>query len=91
VRQKYYNLKQRENVDFKQFDETVEHIISACTVLAKEQYIQRHDAVCAELHCNMCKEIGENYTANSCMAMYRNWYKQFMKVRLPYCGTKSAN
>jgi hypothetical protein len=21
-------------------------------------YIQRHDTVCAELHCNICKEIG---------------------------------
>ena len=29
----------------KQFDETVEHIISACPVLAKEQYIKRCDSV----------------------------------------------
>ena len=41
-----------------QFDETVEHIISACPVLAKNQYIKRHDRVCAELYFNVCKEIG---------------------------------
>jgi hypothetical protein len=65
-----YKQRQRANVDCKQFDETVEQIISACTVLAKGQYIQRHDTVCAELHCNMCEEIGGNCTASSCMAVY---------------------
>jgi adenosylcobinamide amidohydrolase len=42
----------------KQFDETIEHIISACPILAKEQYIKRHDRVCAQLHFNICKETG---------------------------------
>ena len=42
----------------KQFDETVEHIISACPVLAKEQYTKGHDRMCAQLHFNMCKEVG---------------------------------
>jgi len=27
----------------QQFDETTDHIISACPILAKEQYIKRHD------------------------------------------------
>jgi hypothetical protein len=57
MEQKYYAQKQRANVDCKQFDETVEQIISACPVLAEEQYIKRHDTVCAELYCNICKEI----------------------------------
>jgi len=35
----------------------VEHIIAACPILAKEQYIKRHDRVCAQLHFNICKEI----------------------------------
>jgi hypothetical protein len=35
----------------------VEHIISACPILAKEQYIKRHDSVCVQLHFNICKEI----------------------------------
>ena len=36
----------------------MEHIISPCPILAKEQYIKRHDTVCAQLHFNKCKEIG---------------------------------
>jgi hypothetical protein len=57
MQQKYYTQKQTANVDCKQFDETVEQIISGCPVLAEEQYIKRNDTVCAELHCNICKEI----------------------------------
>jgi hypothetical protein len=38
------------------FDETIDHIISACPILAKEQYIKRHDRVRAKLHFNICKE-----------------------------------
>jgi hypothetical protein len=30
----------------------------ACPVLAIEQYIKRHDRVCAQLHFNICKETG---------------------------------
>jgi hypothetical protein len=41
-----------------QSDETIEHIISACLILAKEQYIKTHDRVCAQLHFNICKEPG---------------------------------
>ena len=33
----------------QEFDETVDHIISACPILEKEQYIKRHDGVCAQL------------------------------------------
>jgi hypothetical protein len=39
-----------------QFDETIDHIISACPILAKEQYIKRHDRVGAQLHFTICKE-----------------------------------
>jgi hypothetical protein len=31
----------------KLFDKIVEHVISASQILAKEQYIKRHDSVCA--------------------------------------------
>jgi hypothetical protein len=41
----------------QQFEETVDHIMSACPILAKEQYIKRHDRVCAQ-HFNICKELG---------------------------------
>ena len=39
----------------QQFDETIDRIISECPILAKEQYIKRHDTVCAQLHFNICK------------------------------------
>ena len=42
----------------QKFDETVDHIISACPILAREQYTKRHDRVCAQLHFNICKETG---------------------------------
>ena len=42
----------------QQFDETIDHIISECLILAKEQYTKRHDRVCAQLHFNICKETG---------------------------------
>jgi len=42
----------------QKFDETIDHIITACPTLAKEQYIKRHDRVCAQLHFNIRKEIG---------------------------------
>ena len=42
----------------EQFDETVKHIISACPILAKEQYIKRHDRACTQLYFNICKLIG---------------------------------
>jgi hypothetical protein len=41
-----------------QFDETIDHIISACPILAKEQYIKRYDRVRAQLHRNICNETG---------------------------------
>ena len=42
----------------QQFDETIEHIISACPILAKEQYTKRRYRVCAQQHFNICKETG---------------------------------
>jgi hypothetical protein len=41
-----------------QFDETIDHIISACPILAKEQYIKRYDRVGAQLRFNIRKETG---------------------------------
>ena len=42
----------------QQFDEAVDHITSACPILAKEQYVKRHDRVCAQLHFNIWEETG---------------------------------
>ena len=30
----------------QQFDEAIDHTVSACSILAKEQYMKRHDRVC---------------------------------------------
>jgi hypothetical protein len=50
----------------------VEHIISVCPILAKEQYTKRHDRVCAQLHFNICKEIGVKLDN-------KNWYDHVPK------------
>jgi len=56
----------------QQFDETIDHIVSACPILAKEQYIKRHDRVCAELHLNICKETGIQLDK-------KHWYEHVSK------------
>jgi len=65
----------------------MEHIISPCPILAKEQYIKRHDTVCAQLHFNKCKEIGVKLDNKHCYDHVPNSVKKAMKVRLPYYGT----
>ena len=42
----------------QQFDEKKVHIISACPILAKEEYIKRQDRVRAQQHFNIRKERG---------------------------------
>jgi len=56
----------------QQFDETIDHIISACPILAKEHYIKRHDRVCAQLHFNICKETGVHMDK-------KHWYEYVPK------------
>jgi len=56
----------------QKFDETIDHIISACPILAKEQYIKRHDRVCAQLHFNICKGKGVQLDKNTRMNMCQN-------------------
>jgi hypothetical protein len=68
----------------------VEHIISACLILAKEKYIKRYDRVCAQLHFNICKEIGVKLDNKYSYDMYQNQSKQVMNIRLPYHGTNKC-
>ena len=56
----------------QQFDETIDHIILAFSILAKEQYIKRHDRVCAQLHFNICKETGVQVDK-------KHWYEHVPK------------
>jgi hypothetical protein len=55
----------------QQFDET-DRIISACPILAKEQYVKRHDKVRAQLHFNIRKEIGVQMNK-------KHWYEHVPK------------
>ena len=51
--------RQIASADFaNNFTETLDDIISACPILAKEQDTKRHDTVRAQLHFNICKETG---------------------------------
>ena len=56
-----------------QFNETKEHIISACPIMAQEQYIKRHDRVCAQLHFNIYKEMGVQLDK-------QHWYDHVSKL-----------
>ena len=56
----------------QQLDETIDHTISACPILAKVQYIKRHDRVCAQIHFNICKETGLQLDKNARMNMCQN-------------------
>ena len=50
----------------------IDHIISVCPILAKEQYTKRHDRVCAQLHFNICKEKGVQLDK-------KHWYEHVPK------------
>jgi hypothetical protein len=41
----------------KQHEETIDHLISGCPILAKNEYLMRHDKVGAHLHYSMCKAL----------------------------------
>jgi len=57
----------------QQFDETIDHIISACPILAKEKFIKRNDSVCAQLHFNICKETWVQLDK-------KHWYEHVPKL-----------
>ena len=40
-----------------QFDETVDHIVSGCPNLARNEYIQRHNKIAAALHWTICRHF----------------------------------
>ena len=56
----------------KQFFETAEYVISTCPIMAKGQCIQKYDRLCAQLHFNVCKEIGVK-------SDNRHWYDHVHK------------
>jgi hypothetical protein len=56
----------------QQLDETIDHMISACPIVAKEQYVKRHDRVSAQPHFNICKETGVQLDK-------KHWYEHVSK------------
>ena len=42
----------------KQHEETVDHLTSGCPIVAKNEYLMRHDKVCSHLHYSICKALG---------------------------------
>ena len=41
----------------KLHEETIDHLVSRCSVLAKNEYLMRHDQVRAHLHYSKCRVI----------------------------------
>jgi hypothetical protein len=50
----------------KQHEETIDHLTSRCSILVKNEYLMRHDKVCAHLHYSICKALG--------IEMTHKWY-----------------
>ena len=42
----------------KQHEETIDHLTSGCPILAKSEYLMRHDKFCTHLHYSICKVLG---------------------------------
>ena len=38
--------------------ETIDHLTLGCPILAKNEYLMRHDKVCTHLHYSICKALG---------------------------------
>jgi hypothetical protein len=57
----------------QQFDETIDHIVSAHPVLAKEQYLKIRDRVSDQLHFNICKGVGVKIDN-------KHWYEHVQKL-----------
>ena len=63
----YYRRKiEKQNVSpicrlCKAFPETVNHILSSCPVLAKKQYLQRHNSVGSQVYKQLCRSLNLKY------------------------------
>jgi hypothetical protein len=50
----------------KEYEEIVDHLTSGCPILAKNEYVIRHNKVCTHLHYSICKTLGTETTENWC-------------------------
>jgi hypothetical protein len=46
----------------KQHEETIDHLTSGCPIMAKNEYLMRHDNVGAHLHYSICKALSIKMT-----------------------------
>jgi len=58
----------------KQHEETVDYITSGCPILAKNEYLMRHEKVCTHLHYSIFKAL--------CIETTDKWYTHILK---PVC------
>ena len=49
---------------YKQHEETIVHLTSGCSIVAKNEYLMRHDRVCAHLRYSICKVLGTKRQTN---------------------------
>jgi hypothetical protein len=56
----------------KEYEETIDHLISGCPTLAKNKYIIRHDKVCTHLHYSICNKLG--------IETAENWFSHIRKT-----------
>jgi hypothetical protein len=59
----------------KQHEETIYHLTSECPILAKNEYLMRHDKVGAQLHYSICKALGIEMTDKSHARMRAHTHK----------------
>ena len=46
----------------KQYEENIDHLTSRCSILAKNQYLMRHEKVCTHLHYSIFRALGIEMT-----------------------------
>ena len=49
-----------------EYNETIEHISSGCSALAKKEYLERHDKALISMHWKMCKPYNIAVTSKWC-------------------------
>jgi len=60
----------------KQQEKTIDHLTSGCPILVKNEYLTRHDKVCAHLHYSICKALGIETTDKWYTHMPKPVYEQ---------------
>jgi len=60
----------------KQHEENIDHLTSGCPILAKNEYLMRHDKVCTHLHDSICKALGTETTDKRYTRMPKPMYEE---------------